>query len=64
MEKTSKVVTEDLGLIFEKAICNYLNIKYEGRFKYSEEQAEKLVEKLAGLNDLIAGKEFAHTAKN
>ena len=45
-KKQPKVITEDLGKIFEKAICNLYGIEYEGKYNYSLEQAENIKQKL------------------
>ena len=41
-----KVLTEDLGKIFEKAICNLYEIEYDGKYNYSLEEAEKIKQKI------------------
>ena len=45
-KEKKKVITEDLGKIFEKAICLEYEIDFNGKFKYDEKEAEKLKEKL------------------
>lgn len=45
--------TEDSGKIFEYAICLAFGIKYDGIFKYSEEEARKLSLRLTKLNELF-----------
>ena len=47
--------TEDTGKIFEKAICDVYGIPYDGLFKYSQEEADKLIPRLKKLieNDLF-----------
>lgn len=52
--KTRDLKTEDLGKIFEKAICLSYGIPYNGRYKYSVEEAEKLVPRLVRLGELFA----------
>ena len=32
---TAKVLTEDLGKIFEKGVCLLYGIEYDGKYKYS-----------------------------
>jgi hypothetical protein len=58
-----KVLTEDLGKIFEMAICKLYNIKYDGKFKYNVKDAEKIVPKIKKLKDLFPY-EIRHIAKN
>lgn len=57
------VLTEDLGKIFEKAICILFNISYEGNYKYSEEEAIILSNRLIKLKDIIPNT-LKHTAQN
>jgi hypothetical protein len=45
--------TEDTGKVFEMAICLAYGIKYDGKYKYSMEDAEKLKEKLTKLPTLF-----------
>ena len=37
-----KIKTEDTGIIFEKSICMLYNIEYDGKYKYSIDEAEKI----------------------
>ena len=37
-----KVVTEDLGKIFEMGICLLYEIEYDGKYKYSLEEANSI----------------------
>ena len=53
--------TEDLGKIFEKAICLRYGIDYIGKYKYSLEEATAMSEKLTKLPDLFPI--CTHTAK-
>ena len=57
------VVTEDLGKIFEKAICILYKIEYGGNYKYSIDQANQLAERLLKLKDLVPYN-LLHIAKN
>lgn len=41
--------TEDTGKIFEKAICDSFCIPYDGPFKYSQDEVDKLVPRLSKL---------------
>lgn len=61
-EKKPKVITEDLGKIFEMAICLLNEIPYDGIFKYSMEKAELLKNKLFNLSKVFPYK-LIHTAK-
>ena len=50
---TQKVVTEDLGKIFEMAICLCYNTSYDGNYKYSLQEAQSLKNKLNNLANLF-----------
>lgn len=56
------VVTEDLGKIFEMAICLLYNTPYVGKFKYSMSDAEKLRDKITALKKLFP-QNITHTAE-
>lgn len=58
-----KVLTEDLGKIFEKAICLLYEIEYNGKYKYSLDDAIKLKEKIGKLKAIYPDK-LKHIAKN
>ena len=58
-----KVVTEDLGKIFEMAICLLYETQYDGKFKYSMLKAELLKDKIINLKTAFPHK-IIHTAKN
>ena len=58
-----KVVTEDLGKIFEMAICLLYGIQYDGKYKYSLEDATKLKDRIVSLLSIFPY-ELRHTAKN
>jgi len=58
-----KVLTEDLGKIFEKAICNLYEIDYDGKYNYSLEEAEKIKQKIFKLKEVFPYK-IKHSAKN
>ena len=58
-----KVMTEDLGKIFEMAICLLYEIDYDGKYKYSFEEALKIKEKLHKLKNVFPLK-IKHIAKN
>jgi hypothetical protein len=46
MTTQNKVLTEDLGKIFEMAICLLYEIEYDGKYKYSLEEAKNITDKL------------------
>lgn len=50
---TQKVLTEDLGKIFEMAICLCYNTSYDGNYKYSLQEAQSLKNKLNNLKNLF-----------
>ena len=50
---TKKVLTEDLGKIFEMAICLYYEIDYDGHYKYSLQEAQILKNKLSNLKSVF-----------
>lgn len=58
-----KVMTEDLGKIFEMAICLLYEIKYDGKYKYDLEEANTIKNKLNRLKTLFPF-EIKHVAKN
>jgi hypothetical protein len=61
--KTQKVLTEDLGKIFEMAICLLYEIEYDGKYKYSLEEATTIKDKLHKLKVEFPFK-IKHIAKN
>ena len=60
--KRMPLLTEDLGKIFEKAICLYMGIEYDGKYKYSVEAAQALVPRLEQLGALFPSA-CLHSAK-
>jgi hypothetical protein len=62
-EPSIKLQTEDLGKKFEMAICLLYDIPFEGKYKYSMEEAEKLKDRLSLLTGVFPHK-LKHTAKN
>lgn len=61
---SSKILqTEDLGKIFEMGICLLYGIPYDGKYKYSMEEAEKIRDRLTQLLTIFPY-ELKHTAKN
>lgn len=58
-----KVLTEDLGKIFEKSICILYNIEYDSKYKYSIEDADKLKERLIKFKEVFPFN-IIHSAKN
>jgi len=61
--QTKKILTEDLGKIFEMAICLLYETKYDGKYKYSLEEANKIKDKLHKLKNVFPF-EIKHIAKN
>ena len=63
-----KVITEDLGKIFEKAICDVFGIPFQGPYKYTNpEQTEKcrqITNKLRSLMEIVPPGQVKHTAQN
>jgi hypothetical protein len=63
-EPTQEVLqTEDLGKKFEMGICLLYGIPYDGKYKYSMDEAEKLRNRLSKLLTIFPY-ELKHTAKN
>jgi hypothetical protein len=64
-EKTKQqtILTEDLGKIFEMAICLLYEIEYDGKYKYSLEEAINIKDKLYKLKNVFPFK-IKHIAKN
>ena len=58
-----KVLTEDLGKIFEKSICLLYDIEYDSKYKYSLEDADKLKERLIKFKEVFPFN-IIHSAKN
>lgn len=56
-----RVITEDLGKIFEMAICQLYGTVYDGHYRYSLESATKLQTRLAKLPTICPS--LVHTAK-
>ena len=50
---TKKVLTEDLGKIFEMALCLYYDISYDGNYKYSLQDAQSLKNKIGNLKKVF-----------
>jgi hypothetical protein len=55
--------TEDLGKIFEMAICLLYEIPFDGKYKYSMEDAQKIRTRIEPLLSVFPYK-IKHTAKN
>ncbi len=51
---TTNVNTEEIGKTFEMAICKLFNTPYNGKYKYSEEDAEKMKNRISGLKDIFS----------
>ena len=60
--KKTKILTEDLGKIFEKSICLLYDTPYDGTFKYDVERAEILKNRISALKNVFPT--CIHTAKN
>lgn len=58
-----KIITEDLGKIFEMSVCMLYETEYHGKYKYSLEEAEHLKNKMQGLKTVFPY-EIKHIAKN
>jgi hypothetical protein len=58
-----KLLTEDLGKIFEMAICLLYGVEYDGKYKYSMDEARVLKERISKLRDAFPYN-LCHTAKN
>jgi hypothetical protein len=61
VEEKKKLLTEDLGKMFEMAICLTFGIPYDGKYKYGMEFPEQLKPRLAKLTELFPM--CSHTAK-
>lgn len=59
----SLLLTEDLGKKFEMAICMLYNIPFDGKYKYSMDDAEKLKTRISSFVSVFPYK-IKHTAKN
>ena len=57
------IITEDLGKMFEMAICLLYEIEYDGKYKYSLEEANIIKERIYKLKDVFPYK-IKHIAKN
>lgn len=55
----ARVVTEDLGKIAEKALCDLLGTPYKMAFKYPQERVDKLRPRFEALKQEFAG--YTHT---
>lgn len=55
--------TEDLGKIFEMAICLLYKIPFNGKYKYSMEEAQLLCSRINSLLEVFPH-QIKHTAKN
>ena len=56
------IITEDLGKIFEKALCQLAITQYNGNFKYSPEKVNALVARIQPLRSRLTG--FVHTGNS
>ena len=62
-ENNKKIVNEDLGKMFEMAICLLYEIEYDGKYKYSLDEAKHIKETLYKLKNIFPFK-IKHIAKN
>lgn len=53
VEVKKKLLTEDLGKMFEMAICLTFGIPYDGKYKYGMELPEELKPRLSKLVELF-----------
>lgn len=58
-----QILTEDLGKIFEMAICLLYEIEFDGKYKYSIEEANSIKNKLIKLKEVFPY-QLKHIAKN
>lgn len=58
-----KLLTEDLGKIFEMAICLLYETPFDGKYKYSMDEATSLMLSIRGLKEAFSFP-IKHTAKN
>jgi hypothetical protein len=61
--KPKKIITEDLGKIFEMAICLLYETTYDGKYKYSLDEANQLKDKIYKLKEVFPYN-IKHIAKN
>lgn len=61
MESVKKLKTEDLGKMLEYAVCLAISTPFDGVYRYSVEDAQKLKDRLLPVRDRLAG--FVHTGK-
>jgi hypothetical protein len=61
--ENNKIITEDLGKIFEMSICLLYNIEYDGKYKYNLEEAHKIKTRIFKLKELFPYN-ITHCAKN
>lgn len=62
-KQSKKVITEDLGKIFEMAICLLYEIEYDGKYRYSMREAHEIKQKIWRLKEVFPHK-LKHVAKN
>lgn len=58
-QSNKKIMTEDLGKTFEMAICLLYNIEFNGKYKYSIKEAQRICDKLYNFKRLYPYK-FTH----
>lgn len=60
--RPKKVQTEDLGKTLEYALCLALDTPFDGTYRYSVEEAQKLKDRLLPVKERFAG--YVHTGKH
>jgi len=58
------MANEDLGKVFEKALCDYYEIEYNGKFKYNMNYVNKLIKLFNKVNLKKSITLIEHTAQN
>lgn len=61
--KPKKTLTEDFGKIMEMAVCILYDTNYDGKYKYSYDEADKLKNRIEKLKDIFPHN-LEHTAKS
>ena len=61
-EEALPLMTEDVGKIFEKAVCLAFNIPYNGHFKYEDILSQELAKRMETVPVHFSSK-YTHTAK-
>lgn len=61
-QEPKKILTEDFGKIMEMAVCMLYETEYDGKYKYSYDEALNLKSRIVNLKELFPYK-LQHTAK-